>query len=70
MSESDDELSLCPTTISALQEFLKEKEKREKQLTDVFQSNQLLDVSFEEDWVINKKLENKPFYMLKISYNF
>lgn len=70
MSESDDELSLCPTTISALQEFLKEKEKKEKQLTDVFQSNQLLDVSFEEDWVINKKLENKPFYMLKISYNF
>lgn len=70
MSESDDELSLCPTTISALQEFLKEKEKREKQLTDVFQSNQLLDVSFEEDWVINTKLEDKPFYMLKISYNF
>lgn len=70
MSESDDELSLCPTTISALQEFLKEKEKKEKQLTDVFQSNQLLDVSFEEDWVINTKLEDKPFYMLKISYNF
>lgn len=58
MSESDDELSLCPTTISALQEFLEEKEKREKHLTDVFQSNQLLDVSFEEDWVINQKLED------------
>ncbi|KAF7408135.1 EEF1A lysine methyltransferase 1 [Vespula maculifrons] len=54
MSESDDELSLCPTTISALQEFLEEKEKREKHLTDVFQSNQLLDVSFEEDWQLSQ----------------
>ncbi|XP_046837712.1 EEF1A lysine methyltransferase 1 [Vespa crabro] len=54
MSESDDELSLCPTTISALQEFLEEKEKRKKQLTDVFQSNLLLDVSFEEDWQLSQ----------------
>ncbi|XP_014611329.1 PREDICTED: protein-lysine N-methyltransferase n6amt2 [Polistes canadensis] len=54
MSDNDDEPSLCPTTITALREFLEEKEKREKQLADVFQSNQLQHVSFEEDWQLSQ----------------
>lgn len=51
MSESDDDdLQLCPTTLAALKEFLKEKEERENHLKHTLE-NQYLDVSFDENWV-------------------
>lgn len=51
MNESDDDdLQLCPTTLAALKEFLKEKEERENQLKHSLE-NQHLDVSFDENWV-------------------
>ncbi|XP_076762887.1 EEF1A lysine methyltransferase 1 [Xylocopa sonorina] len=54
MYESDDDdLQLCPTTLAALNEFLKEKEERENQLKCSLE-NPNLDVSFEEDWQLSQ----------------
>lgn len=54
MSESDDDdLQLCPTTLAALNEFLKEKEERENQLKRISE-NQSLDISFDEDWQLSQ----------------
>lgn len=51
MSESeDDDIQLCPTTLAALNEFLKEKEERENQLKCILE-NRTSDVSFDENWV-------------------
>lgn len=47
---SDDDLQLCPTTLAALNEFLKEKEEREKQLKHNLES-QTLNITFDENWV-------------------
>ncbi|KAK2588044.1 hypothetical protein KPH14_004113 [Odynerus spinipes] len=54
MSESDDNPMLSLTTMVALQEFLKEKEEKEKQLSRVFESDQVLEVSFDEDWQLSQ----------------
>ncbi|XP_076237832.1 EEF1A lysine methyltransferase 1 [Calliopsis andreniformis] len=54
MSESeDDDLQLCPTTLAALNEFLKEKEERENQLKCILE-NETLDVSFDENWQLSQ----------------
>lgn len=54
MSESDDDdLQLCPTTLAALNEFLKEKEERENQLKQISE-DQPLEVSFDEDWQLSQ----------------
>ncbi|XP_003486580.1 EEF1A lysine methyltransferase 1 [Bombus impatiens] len=54
MNESDDDdLQLCPTTLAALKEFLKEKEERENQLKHTLE-NQHLDVSFDENWQLSQ----------------
>lgn len=54
MSESDDEPTLCPTTIAALQEFLQEKEERDKLLSYSLRSDPISGVSFEEDWQLSQ----------------
>ncbi|KZC12204.1 PREDICTED: protein-lysine N-methyltransferase N6amt2 [Dufourea novaeangliae] len=53
MSDSDDDLQLCPTTLAVLNEFLKEKEERENQLKCMSES-QTLDVSFDENWQLSQ----------------
>ncbi|XP_017758697.1 PREDICTED: protein-lysine N-methyltransferase n6amt2, partial [Eufriesea mexicana] len=54
MYESDDEdLTLCPTTLAALNEFLKEKEEKENQLKYSLE-NQNLNVSFDENWQLSQ----------------
>ncbi|XP_054016300.1 EEF1A lysine methyltransferase 1 [Hylaeus anthracinus] len=54
MSESDDnDLELCPSTLAALNEFLKEKEERENQLKSILE-NQATDVSFDENWQLSQ----------------
>ncbi|XP_076160688.1 EEF1A lysine methyltransferase 1 isoform X2 [Ptiloglossa arizonensis] len=51
MNESDDnDLELCPTTLAALNEFLKEKAERENQLKCTVE-NQTIDISFDENWL-------------------
>ncbi|KAK1119745.1 hypothetical protein K0M31_013161 [Melipona bicolor] len=54
MCEStDDDLQLCPTTLAALNEFLKEKAERENQLKYILE-NQNLDISFDENWQLSQ----------------
>ncbi|XP_076663138.1 EEF1A lysine methyltransferase 1 [Andrena cerasifolii] len=53
MSDSDDDLQLCPTTLAALNEFLAEKEERENQL-ECISENQTLNVSFNENWQLSQ----------------
>lgn len=53
MSDSDDDLQLCPTTLAALNEFLKEKEERECQLKCI-SGNHTLNVSFDENWQLSQ----------------
>ncbi|KAF3423616.1 hypothetical protein E2986_03144 [Frieseomelitta varia] len=54
MCEStDDDLQLCPTTLAALNEFLKEKAERENQLKYIL-GNQNLDISFDENWQLSQ----------------
>lgn len=54
MSESeDDDIQLCPTTLAALNEFLKEKEERENQLKCILE-NRTSDVSFDENWQLSQ----------------
>ncbi|XP_029038985.2 EEF1A lysine methyltransferase 1 [Osmia bicornis bicornis] len=50
---SDDDLQLCPTTLAALNEFLKEKEEREKQLKHNLES-QTLNITFDENWQLSQ----------------
>ncbi|XP_076646072.1 EEF1A lysine methyltransferase 1 [Halictus rubicundus] len=49
----DDDLQLCPTTLAALNEFLKEKEERENQLKYI-SKNQNLDICFDENWQLSQ----------------
>ncbi|XP_033322542.2 EEF1A lysine methyltransferase 1 isoform X2 [Megalopta genalis] len=54
MSNSDDDdLQLCPTTLAALNEFLKEKEERENELKCISE-NQSLDICFDENWQLSQ----------------
>ncbi|XP_076160687.1 EEF1A lysine methyltransferase 1 isoform X1 [Ptiloglossa arizonensis] len=54
MNESDDnDLELCPTTLAALNEFLKEKAERENQLKCTVE-NQTIDISFDENWQLSQ----------------
>lgn len=46
--DDDEEISLCPSTLAALQEFYSEREEREK-LQKCSMSNEVL---FDENWVI------------------
>lgn len=48
--DDDDDLKLCPTTLAALNEFLKEKQERENQLKCSLE-NKDLEISFDENWV-------------------
>ncbi|XP_034186975.1 EEF1A lysine methyltransferase 1 [Osmia lignaria lignaria] len=50
---SDDDLQLCPTTLAVLNEFLKEKEEREKQLKHNLES-QTLNITFDENWQLSQ----------------
>ena len=50
---SDDDLQLCPTTLAALNEFLNEKEEREKQLKHNLES-QTLNITFDENWQLSQ----------------
>lgn len=49
-NDDDDDLQLCPTTLAALNEFLKEKQERENQLKCSLE-NKDLEISFDENWV-------------------
>lgn len=52
MTESDDDvLQLSSSTLVALQEFYKEKEKRENQLKNILEQDQSANVTFDENWV-------------------
>ncbi|XP_076625646.1 EEF1A lysine methyltransferase 1 isoform X2 [Colletes latitarsis] len=54
MSDSDDnDLELCPTTLAALNEFLKEKEEKENQFKSIL-GYQSTDVSFDENWQLSQ----------------
>lgn len=46
VAEEEDELSLCPSTLAALQEFYSEREERER-LQNSSTSNEV----FDENWV-------------------
>lgn len=66
MCENTGDDLLCPTTLAALNEFLREKAERENQLKHVL-GNQNLDISFDENWV-SQFLLNKLFYFIYILY--
>ncbi|KOC59076.1 N(6)-adenine-specific DNA methyltransferase 2 [Habropoda laboriosa] len=53
IESNDDDLQLCPVTLAALNEFLKEKEEREKQLKHNLE-NQTLDIAFDENWQLSQ----------------
>ncbi|CAK9807280.1 EEF1A lysine methyltransferase 1 [Anthophora plagiata] len=52
-NDADDDLQLCPTTLAALNEFLREKEERESQFKCNLE-NQTLDVTFDENWQLSQ----------------
>lgn len=51
--DDDDDLKLCPTTLAALNEFLKEKQERENQLKCSLE-NKDLEISFDENWQLSQ----------------
>lgn len=57
MTDSDDDSpQLCQSTLDALQEFYKEREKQELKIAEALKNehkNEMPDVNFEEDWVCN-----------------
>ncbi|XP_076289872.1 EEF1A lysine methyltransferase 1 [Lasioglossum baleicum] len=50
----DDDLQLCPTTLAALNEFLKEKEERENQLECISESQNVDNICFDENWQLSQ----------------
>ncbi|CAK9821613.1 EEF1A lysine methyltransferase 1 [Anthophora retusa] len=52
-NDDDDDLQLCPTTLAALNEFLREKEERESEFKRNLE-NQTLDVTFDENWQLSQ----------------
>ncbi|XP_015589435.1 EEF1A lysine methyltransferase 1 [Cephus cinctus] len=55
MEENDEDMpQLSSSTLTALQEFYKEREERENQLKNIVEHNQTLDVTFDEDWQLSQ----------------
>ncbi|KAK0182294.1 hypothetical protein PV327_000446 [Microctonus hyperodae] len=58
MTDSDDDSpQLCQSTLDALHEFYKEREKRELEIAEVLKyehKNEMPDVNFEEDWQLSQ----------------
>lgn len=51
MSDSDDDITLPQDTLNILNEFLKEKQEREEEETNIINSKDGKSIEFEENWV-------------------